>query len=277
MNKEQRKNKSISELTASRVCVAGLGTVGLPTALHISKFFDVVGFDVNPEAVKRSSSCGIRGTYGSLPLSSVYVLTVSTSCNKDEPDMSAVYNVCHKIAQLKLDALVCVESTVSVGTCRNLAETVGLKNLVHCPHRFWPKDPVNHGVVQPRILGAIDEQSLKIGKEFYDLLKIPVHPVSSIEIAEISKIAENAYRFVQISFAEELKIMCDKLQLSFKEVREACNTKWNIEVLEALQGIGGTCLPKDIRFLIYSGKMSSLLSGAIKADAEYIEWNEVRG
>ncbi len=89
----------------------------------------------------------------------------------------------------------------------------------------------------------------------------------------MSKIAENAYRFVQIAFAEELKIICDKCEIPFEELRESCNTKWNIEILEARDGIGGHCLPKDVRYL-WNILKSPLLSGAIRADEIYRKTKE---
>lgn len=253
------------------VSVLGLGTVGLPTAVYISNFFKVRGYDIKQEAVERSISSGIEATtfWSEVSNADIYVITVSTGMTRDgKPDISAIRDVFSKISEDRPSSLVCMESTVPVGTCRSLSEKFGLEYVVHCPHRYWSEDPDNYGVVQPRVLGALNKESLKIGKRFYRLLEIPVHVVSSIEVAEISKIAENSYRFVQISLAEELSLICKKLGLSFKEVREACNTKWNIEIPEARDGIGGHCLPKDVRYL-WGILKSPLLHGAIKADEEY--------
>ncbi len=255
----------------SVVGVLGLGTVGLPTALYISNFFKVKGYDIKSGAVSRAISKGIEATshWSEVSDADVFVITVSTGMTSNgEADISAIRDVIGKISRDNPSSLVCVESTVPVGTCRSMSKEFGLKYVVHCPHRYWAGDPVNYGVVQLRVLGAIDEESLELGKKFYDILKIPVHVVSSIEVAEMSKIAENAYRFVQIAFAEELWLICNKLGMSFDEVREACNTKWNIEILEARDGIGGHCLPKDIRYL-WNIMKSPLLEGAIKADEYY--------
>jgi UDP-N-acetyl-D-mannosaminuronic acid dehydrogenase len=252
-----------------KVQVIGLGTVGLPTALHISKFFETVGYDISMEAAAKAARHGLHVEHSITP-ADVYVVTVSTGLKPNgEPDMSEIYDVCGKIATLNRNALISIESTVSVGTCRKVAEKFGLKHVVHCPHRYWAGDPVKHGVVQTRVLGALNEESLEKGKRFYSELGIPVHIVSSIEVAELSKIAENAYRFVQIAFAEELKMICDKVGVDFNEVREACNTKWNVEILEARDGIGGHCLPKDIRYLKACAHATPLLSGAIEADRLY--------
>ena len=254
------------------MCIVGLGTVGLPTALHAAKYFTVIGYDTNRKAVELSASQGVLATENwlSTPLSDIYVITVSTGINEgNEPDVSAIYDVCGKIAEKEPEALVCIESTVPVGTSRRVAEKFGFKYVVHCPHRYWAGDPVDHGVIQKRVLGALNEESMEKGKWFYSKLKIPYYAISSLETAEMSKIAENAYRFVQIAFAEELKVICDKLGLPFDDMKAACNTKWNIEILEARDGIHGHCLPKDIRYLAYLGKEAPLLMGAIKADKQY--------
>lgn len=253
----------------SKVCVLGLGVIGFPTALHISKFYDVEGYDINPKAVEKANKTGLYSTYEKIPYADLYVIAVTTSLNKDDtPDMSNIYDVCNKISKINPESLICIESTISLGTSKKISEKFSLKNIVHCPHRYWSGDTINYGVVQTRVFGALNDVSYKMGKAFYEKQKIPILEVSSIEIAEMCKVAENAYRFVQIAFAEELKTICDELGLPFEELREACNTKWNIEILEARDGIGGHCLPKDTRYL-RSVLKSPLLNGAIKADETY--------
>jgi nucleotide sugar dehydrogenase len=249
------------------VQVIGLGTVGLPSAIHVSKYFDTIGYDIRSETLSRASK--FINTDNHIVKADVYIVAVNTGFKNGKPDMSAVYDVAEKVSKVNKEALMCIESTVAVGTCRKIATEFGLERLVHCPHRYWAGDPVKHGVVQTRVLGALNEESLEKGKRFYFELGIPVHVVSSIEVAELSKIAENAYRFVQIAFAEELKMLCDELKLSFEEVRVACNTKWNVKILEARDGIGGHCLPKDIRYLTCIGNYTPLLMGAIETDANY--------
>lgn len=81
---------------------------------------------------------------------------------------------------------------------------------------------------------------------------------------------------MQIAFVEEVKMICDALGLNFSEVREACNTKWNVQLAEARDGIGGVCLPKDVRYLIKhaedSLKYCPLLRGAVYADELYKDY-----
>ncbi len=104
-------------------------------------------------------------------------------------------------------------------------------------------------------------------------LGIPLHPVSDIEIAEITKIAENAHRYLQIAFAEDMYLYCQVNGISFPELREALNTKWNVEILEPREGIGGHCLPKDTKMFLQSTRSistrSKILKAAIEVDEEY--------
>jgi UDP-N-acetyl-D-mannosaminuronic acid dehydrogenase len=262
-----------------KVCVIGLGEVGLPTATYIKQtHLEVVGYDINEEAVRRATQNGIAAVsnWKDVPECNLYVICVTTSIKRNAPDLSAIIDVCSKLRPvLKDDMLVSIESTIPPGTCRKIFATI-LNNrgmLVHVPHRYWAGDPANHGVKQPRLIGAVDDGSMKAGLSFYaDTLGTPLLQVSSIEIAEMCKITENAYRFIQIAFAEELRIASEKLGLSFDELRKACNTKWNIEILEARNGIGGHCLPKDVRYFAFLSKDSVMPKAAIEADQRYKSW-----
>jgi len=263
-----------------KVCVLGLGEVGLPTAKYIlSMGFDVYGYDISSAAIKRAEEEGVlkaTDIWDEVPPVDIYVVCVSTLLKGDAPDPSPVFDVCEKISQkANSHSLVSIESTIVPGTSRKIYENIFNKNinLVHVPHRYWAGDPIKHGVNQLRVIGAVNQESLEAGIKFYEnMLKIPLHVCSSVEIAEMCKIAENAYRYVQIAFAEELRMACEELGLDFNEVREACNTKWNVEILEAKEGIGGHCLPKDIRYLSSLTIRNTLLKGAIKADEEYRKW-----
>ena len=101
-------------------------------------------------------------------------------------------------------------------------------------------------------------------------LEIPMHTVSTIEIAELTKIIENSHRYLQIAFAEELYLYCQANHIRFTELRGALNTKWNVEILEPRRGIGGHCLPKDTKmFLNSSNFRSKILQSAMEVDYLY--------
>src|SRR6476660_126205 len=105
-------------------------------------------------------------------------------------------------------------------------------------------------------------------------LAIPMHPVSSIEVAELTKIIENAHRYLQIAFAEELYLYCITNGISFTELRDSLNTKWNVEILEPRDGIGGHCLPKDTKMFVNSSNTikSKILQAAMELDEDYKEY-----
>lgn len=258
---------------ATKVCVIGLGNVGYPTASHLRKCgFSVCGYDVDRKKIMNVNPFLALSKWSEVPECDVYVVCVNTNWKNGNPDMSNIFDVCNKIASKSDEKpLVSIESTVSIGTCRKVAELFDDVYLVHVPHRFWSKEPDKHGVKQLRVIGALNQESLDKGMKFYEALGVPLHPVSNLETAEIVKIAENAYRFVQIAFAEQLRLICEENNMLFAEVRAAANTKWNVELLEARDGIGGDCLPKDVKFLM-SLKETPLLKGAIEADKQYIKY-----
>jgi nucleotide sugar dehydrogenase len=261
------------------VCVLGLGHVGLPTAKYAEETgLKVWGYDTSSKAVANARNQGINATsvFAEIPQVDAYLICVSTTLQGRDPDLSAIFEVSEKIsATANASSLISVESTVVPGTCRKLCEMVFHERvcLVHVPHRYWVERPKEHGVHQMRVIGAVNKDSLNSGLEFYKkTLDIPLHEVWPIEVAEMCKISENAYRYVQIAFAEELRMMCEEIELNFMRVREACNTKWNIEIPEARDGIEGVCLPKDIRYLASVTSSNILLRNAINLNQKYVKW-----
>lgn len=259
------------------VCVIGLGTIGLPTATYFQRAgCEVIGYDISSKAVGNAEG-QIEATskISSIPSNTeVFVICVSTGLLGEKPDLSSVYDACRKILPFT-PKLVSIESTIPVGICRGLHETIfdGKINLAHFPHRYWPEDSERHGVSQLRVLGAVDKGSMTQARKFYRDVKIPSYAVDPIEIAEMTKVVENAYRYVQIAFAEELRTICENNKLDFSALRNSCNTKWNVDLPEARDGIGGTCLPKDIRYLVDTARKGvhepDLLMAALQVDKNY--------
>lgn len=262
-----------------KVCVLGLGEVGRPTAKScLQKGLEVYGYDISDIAVSRAVSEGIKAStrWNIIPSADAYIICVSTFIKQGLVDLSPVFDVAKKIAEKsKTSTLVSIGSTIIPGTSRKIYQKIFKNNicLVHVPHRYWAGDPLKHGVNQLRVIGTVNKQSLNAGVNFYrGILGIPLHITPSIEVAEMCKITENAYRYIQIAFAEELKMICEQTKLNFEEVRKACNTKWNIEILEARGGINGHCLPKDIKNLASLSKYNTLLKSAVEVDKQYRRW-----
>jgi nucleotide sugar dehydrogenase len=264
-----------------QVCVVGLGQIGFPVAQYmLGKGAEVYGYDINGNAVKAAVKTGVKATtnWNDMPPVDIYIVSVTTSQTaKGYPDLGAVFDVCAKIAaKAKPTALLSIESTIVPGTSRKIFNEIfhGKIRLVHVPHRYWADEPEKHGVNQLRVIGAADEASMTAGLNFYNqILGIPLFQVSTLEVAEMCKIAENSHRHLQIAYAEELKLITVELGMDFNELRAAMNTKWNVDLLEARQGIGGHCLPKDIHYVIsIAHEKASLLQAAVKVDQNYREW-----
>ena len=98
--------------------------------------------------------------------------------------------------------------------------------------------------------------------------------VSEVEIAEITKIVENSHKYLQIAFAEELYLYCQANKINFPELRDALNTKWNVEILEPREGIGRHCLPKDTKMFLESTphRKSKIIAAAMEVDEDYTRY-----
>lgn len=119
-------------------------------------------------------------------------------------------------------------------------------------------------------MGASSSAALKRAIKFYSKFMNPalIH-TTSLAIAELCKPLENAYRFYEIAFAEELKMLCDRKKLDFELLRKAMNTKWNIDIKRARNGIGGHCLPKDIQLIRKFFPEFKMIKMAIEIDGKY--------
>jgi nucleotide sugar dehydrogenase len=263
----------------TRVCVIGLGQIGLPVAQYAeAKGLEVWGYDINPTAVDRISRMEKFHTtsdWAKIPEVDAYVICVTTGQINDCPDISAVLDVCRKISEkTAANSLVSIESTIVPGTSQKVLKEIfkGKTKVVHAPHRYWTDEPKEHGVNQLRVIGAVNKESLEAGLNLYrDQFGIPLHVCPTVEVAEMCKISENSHRYLQIAFAEDLKMLCSKTNISFDDLRAAMNTKWNVDLPEARDGIGRHCLPKDIRYVTSLGP-STLLDAAIQVDKQYREW-----
>lgn len=262
-----------------KVLVIGLGQIGYSNAEYMTmKGLHVEGHDISEEAINRALDDGvIQKRAADFAGYDYYFICVSTH-NPDDmfvPYLQGIYDLAERIAREgKEGALLGIDSTITRGATQKVFDIVGHKlHVVHVPHRFYIHEKDTHGVNQRRVLGGCEKCCVEKGKEFYnDILGIPLHPVSRVDVAELTKIVENTYRYVEIAFAEELKMFCDNSGISFAELREAINTKWNIKILEAKEGIGGHCLPKDSQmFLSLTRNVldTSIIDAAKQVDLAY--------
>ena len=293
----------------NKVLVIGLGQLGLPVAKYVKeKGFDAYGYDLSHEAIERAERIAAIKKTTNFSDFDVYIICVSTH-NPDDiysPKIDGLLSIVGTISRDAKDgALVSIESTIPWGTSKRVFEMLNHRvHVAHAPHRWYSLEQEEHGVNQLRVVGGVCDCCLKAALEFYSdrntdtnttktstaitnastselsndgnnnnnkSLDIPMHPVSKIEIAETTKIVENAHRYLQIAFAEDLYLYCQANNISFPELRDALNTKWNVDVLEPREGIGGHCLPKDTRMFLQSSarRKSKILAAAMEVDEDY--------
>lgn len=262
-----------------KILVIGLGQIGYSNAEYMTSLgLNVDGYDISPKAVTRALENGViqRESKNFIGYD-YYVICISTHRPEDMfvPFLDGLFDIARKIAhEAKTDALVGIDSTITRGTSEEIKKILGHRlHVVHVPHRFYIHEQKEHGVKQTRVIGGCNPCCLREGKYFYGkLLQIPIHEVSSVDVVELCKVVENSYRFMEIAFAEELKMVCDSSSVNFDELRNAINTKWNTKILEARDGIGGHCLPKDSQmFLDFSRNIlvTSLIRAAKMVDEQY--------
>jgi UDP-N-acetyl-D-mannosaminuronate dehydrogenase len=296
-----------SEAQIKKVLVIGLGQLGLPVAKYVKESgFETFGYDINPLRVENAEkNYGIKSIEQFDDID-VFILCVSTHDPNDEytPYVDGLFSLSQKISrEAKNGSLVSIESTIPKGTSRKIFEILNHRlHVAHAPHRWYALEEDVHGVNQIRVIGGVSDCCLKIALQFYDSgnevldltdsitsskingppktngLGIPMHPVSEIEIAELTKIIENADRYMQIAFSEDLYLYCQTNNVNFGELREALNTKWNVNILEPRDGVGGHCLPKDTKMFLQSSKSlkSKILMSAMEVDQDYRRFREMR-
>jgi UDP-N-acetyl-D-mannosaminuronate dehydrogenase len=291
-----------------KVLVIGLGQLGLPVAKYVKdRGFETFGYDINRRRVEDAEkNYGIKSIKRFDDID-VFILCVSTHDPNDEytPFVDGLYSLAQKISrEAKNGSLVSIESTIPKGTSKKIFEMLNHRlHVAHAPHRWYSLEEDVHGVNQVRVIGGVSDCCLKIALEFYDSgnealeindhttnynnrensrkngLGIPMHPVSEIEIAELTKIIENADRYMQIAFSEDLYLYCQANNVNFGELRDALNTKWNVNIHEPRDGVGGHCLPKDTKMFLQSSKSikSKILMAAMEVDQDYRRFRELRG
>ena len=258
----------------TRVFIIGLGEIGFNTAMYyIDNGCTVFGWDLDKKARKNAREHGIYVSEDindfDFNMFEVYCICVSTN---------AVYAVInelvsnHELLEREVNPLLIVESTVIPGTCRLILEDL-LKNkmgIAHVPQRYWAEDPHSRGVRRKRIVAANDEETLFKAIKFLKSVNMTVFPTYGLEVAELCKVAENAYRYVMIAYAEELYGVCKGLDIDFWAVKEAIETHQTIGyMLEPREGIGGHCLPMAANIMETISGFNNIIVGAQIADEKY--------
>jgi len=272
----------------NKISIVGLGYVGLPLAVEFAKAgLAVYGIEQNPKKVEmvnkgisyiddiKSEELFEVVNKGNLKAfidfepvkdSDAVVICVPTPLGPHkEPDISYIINVTTEISKyLKKGQLVVLESTTYPGTTEEVVlpilEKSGLKGgedfyLAFSPERVDPGNKKFTTKDIPKVVGGINEISTEKAGELYSLIFPMVHKVSSPKVAEMEKLLENIFRLVNISFINELAMLCEKMEIDIWEVISAASTKpYGFMPFYPGPGVGGHCISIDPFYLSWKAK-----------------------
>jgi UDP-N-acetyl-D-mannosaminuronic acid dehydrogenase len=265
----------------SKICILGLGYIGLPTASILATHgFSVIGVDINEKVVQTLNSGGIHiyenglqelvneaTCSGNLVAKSipepadVFIIAVPTPITKLKgADLEAVKSASESIVPyLRRGNLVILESTVPPGTTRELVQPIlersGLQagadfQLVHAPERVLPGQILRELVQNDRILGGITLESVERARSLYlSFVKGEIYMTDATS-AEMVKLVENTFRDINIAFANELAQICDSLDINVWEIINLANRHPRVNILHPGPGVGGHCIPVDPWFIV---------------------------
>jgi UDP-N-acetyl-D-galactosamine dehydrogenase len=264
----------------AKICVVGLGYVGLPIALEFARKFSVIGFDINQKRVdqmrrgvdpsKELTAEEFENTdiYFTADLEEIreakfYVVAVPTPIDEHKtPDLRPLLSACNTVGKvLKQGDYVIFESTVYPGCTEEdcvpvLEELSGLKfcddfKVGYSPERINPGDKEHTLTRIVKVVSGCDEESAQVVEQVYgSIITAGIHRASSIKVAEAAKIIENTQRDVNIALMNELSIIFNKMSINTFEVLEAAGTKWNF--LPFRPGlVGGHCIGVDPYYLTH--------------------------
>lgn len=286
-----------------KVSVIGLGYIGLPTSILLAKSGkQVLGVDINKDYLKKINNNKVISkeknlekylnevlldksfsTQQTLNKSDVFIIVVPTPVNKDKtPDITFVHDVIINLApKLEIGNLVIIESTCPVGTTKKFSDLLFQKRpdlkdklyMAYCPERVIPGDIFNELLQNDRIVGGINKESSKQAEIFYkSFVKGNIHLTDS-NTAELCKLAENASRDAQIAFANELSIICEKVDVNPWELVNLANKHPRVNILNPGVGVGGHCIAVDPWFLVSEFKdESNLISTVRETNLNKTKW-----
>ena len=287
-----RLEDRIDNLKAN-IAVIGLGYVGLPTAVAFHNAgFNVVGVDASPNVIDSlkngfspiTEEVGMKIPHGSrwevtsefknsIENCDLAIVCVPTPVDENlRPDISAIESAIDSIiSSINNDSrtVIILESTVQPGTTRSCIQLSSHKYpeskesilMAYCPERVSPGEG-GYGVEDvARVVGSEHEELTRILSKLYGKITSgDVIPVSSIEVAEASKLVENAQRDIDLAFANELAILLPRLGLDVEEVLSAASSKWNFHRHTPGIGVGGHCIPIDPHYYIEIAKKNGVPS-----------------
>ena len=262
-----------------KACFMGLGYIGLPTAIIAAKHgVNVLGVDINSGVVEMTNqgklhiiepgmeeylqevvNAGLLKASTTPEISDAYFMVVPTPFKGNhEPDISYVEAATRSVLPyLKEGDLYVIESTSPVGTTEKMqslifSERPELKDKLYsayCPERVLPGNVIYELVHNDRVIGGINPESTDKAIEFYSQFVQGTLHKTNCKTAEMCKLTENSSRDVQIAFANELSLICDKAGINVWELIELANKHPRVNILQPGAGVGGHCIAVDPYFI----------------------------
>ena len=291
-----------------KICVVGLGYVGLPLAARFSlKGFDVVGFDIKEDRINQLNNqidinndisdknlktlvenAKLTSNHDEIQECNIFIITVPTPINHDKsPDLKPLIKSSEIIgAIIKKESIVVYESTVYPGVTDEVCTPILEKqsNLIfnkefstgYSPERIVPGDKINTIEKIKKIVSASNKDALKIISFLYSsIIDAGIHEAPSIKVAEAAKVTENIQRDVNIALVNEMHQLYSSIGINTNDVIEAASTKWNFMKLSPGM-VGGHCISIDPYYLMHKSEMSgyspNLMSTARRINDEMHEW-----
>lgn len=282
-----------------KACFMGLGYIGLPTAIIAAKHnIDVVGVDINPKVVEVTNQGKLHiiepgmeemlqeviaadkfKAYTAPQESDAYFMVVPTPFKGDhEPDVSYVESATRAVLPLlKEGDLYVIESTSPIGTTEMMANIIfterpELKDkiyIAYCPERVLPGNVIYELVHNDRVIGGLNAESADKAVEFYaQFVKGQLHK-TNCRTAEMCKLTENSSRDVQIAFANELSLICDKAGINVWELINLANKHPRVNILQPGCGVGGHCIAVDPYFITADYPAESKIIAAARSINNY--------
>lgn len=281
------------------VVMIGLGYIGLPTAALIANnSIHVHGVDINPnvvetinagkihivepsleEAVAKAVSDGYLKASTTAILANTYLIVVPTPFKaKNEPDISFVEAATKGIIPLlKEGDLYIIESTSPIGTTEKMMkliygerpELIDKLYIAYCPERVLPGNVMYELVHNDRVIGGVNDMSTQKAISFYSqFVKGELHQTNA-RTAEMCKLTENSSRDVQIAFANELSLICDKADINVWDLIHLANKHPRVNILQPGCGVGGHCIAVDPYFIVADYPLESQIIGKAREINNY--------
>ena len=270
-----------------RVCVVGLGYVGVPTAAVLAGHgMEVIGVDIDRERVETINSgaspfdepgldslvaevvaSGALSARGEPAPADAFIIAVPTPIREDRsPDLSYVRSAIDNLAPaLGKGNLVVVESTCPVGTTERVCEWLASSRpdltfphsageasdirVAYCAERILPGNALKELVANERVIGGVSSACAEAAKSLYEVFVEGACHVTTVRTAELAKLAENAFRDVNVAFANEISLVCRALGIDPWKLIALANRHPRVEILNPGPGVGGHCIPVDPWFI----------------------------